>query len=178
MIQNPSPEQLKIRRWFQSGSGNLIVRARAGCGKTTTILDGVEHAPELRVLLAAFNKAIAQELQARVKSNKVDVKTLHGLGYAFIRDSWGRVQVDTDGRRAVELSRAACDLVAQEQRKREGKRARKSEELVPCLARRFANPRSEKSKILRAIRSFIPSTPTLAATWRRAVCWPAARAGA
>jgi len=130
MIQNPSPEQSKIRSWFQSGKGNLIVRARAGCGKTTTILDGVEHAPELRILLAAFNKVIAQELQARVKSSRVDVKTLHGLGYAFIRDSWGRVQVDTDGKRTVELSRTACHMVAQDERRRVGKRARKTEEIV------------------------------------------------
>jgi superfamily I DNA/RNA helicase len=38
--------------------------------------------------------------------------------------------VDTDGKRAIELSRAACHLVAQDERRRVGNRARKTEELV------------------------------------------------
>jgi len=51
-------EQGKIFIWFESGSGNLIVRARAGTGKTTTIIEGAQRAPEDWILLAAFNKAI------------------------------------------------------------------------------------------------------------------------
>ena len=111
MIKNPSPEQLKFRQWFKSGHGNLIGRARAGTGKTTTIIDGVEVAPEQRILLAAFNKSIANELQARVKSDRVQVKTLHGLGYAFVRKMWFAVtvDVDVDGKRALDLARAVCE---------------------------------------------------------------------
>ena len=109
MIKNPSPEQLKFRKWFKSGHGNLIGRARAGTGKTTTILDGVEVAPESKILLAAFNKSIANELQARIKSERVQAKTLHGLGYAFVRKMWSAVSVDVDGKRALDLARAVCE---------------------------------------------------------------------
>ena len=109
MIKNPSPEQKKIFQWFKSGCGNLVVRARAGTGKTTTILEGVELASEPRILLAAFNKSIAVELQSRIKSERVQAKTLHGLGYAFVRRMWGAVSLDTDGQRALDLARAVCE---------------------------------------------------------------------
>lgn len=109
MIKNPSPEQKKIRAWFKSGRGNLVVRARAGTGKTTTILDGVEVAPESRILLAAFNKSIADELQSRISSERVQAKTLHSLGFAFVRRLWGAVTLDMDGKRALDLARAVCE---------------------------------------------------------------------
>ena len=48
-------QQGRIFAWFESGSGNLIVRARAGTGKTTTIIEGAQRAPETRILLADFN---------------------------------------------------------------------------------------------------------------------------
>src|SRR5678815_3216132 len=44
-------------------NGNLIVRARAGTGKTTTILEGIRYAPETRIILAAFNTGIAAVLK-------------------------------------------------------------------------------------------------------------------
>jgi len=57
-----SPQQKSIFDWFANGDGNLVVRARAGTGKTTTILEGVKYANDRKILLAAFNKRIAQEL--------------------------------------------------------------------------------------------------------------------
>lgn len=115
MIAHPSSQQLAVRRWFADrstqGPGatpaprNLLVRARAGTGKTTTILDGVEHAPERRILLAAFNKRIADELQKRVTSRHIEAKTLHGVGFKFIARNWRGVQVDKfrTGRHAAEV---------------------------------------------------------------------------
>ena len=54
-------QQQAIFNWFEcpaeydTGYDNLIVRARAGTGKTTTILEGVERSPEQRIVLCAFN---------------------------------------------------------------------------------------------------------------------------
>jgi DNA helicase II / ATP-dependent DNA helicase PcrA len=104
-----SPQQKKIFSWFKSGHGHLVVRARAGTGKTSTIIEAVErYAPESRILLAAFNKQIATELQSRIRSPHVQVKTLHGLGFSFIRSMWGSVQVDTDGNRELDLAQKVC----------------------------------------------------------------------
>src|SRR4051794_15080233 len=60
-----SPQQEEVFFWFEHpsmGQPNLVVRARAGTGKTTTILEGIFRAPEKRKVCAAFNKRIAEEL--------------------------------------------------------------------------------------------------------------------
>lgn len=72
-----------------TGTGHIVVIARAGSGKTTTALEALNHVPEGKsVLLCAFNKSIAAELERRAPGH-VTVKTLHALGYAAIRKTWG-----------------------------------------------------------------------------------------
>jgi uncharacterized Zn finger protein (UPF0148 family) len=92
--QNWSDEQRKIFAWFKSGRGNLVVRARAGTGKTTSILRAIDDAPESRILLAAFNKSIAVELQAKLRNPRAEAKTLHSLGYGFLARAWGKLRID------------------------------------------------------------------------------------
>jgi hypothetical protein len=55
---NWSDEQKAIFAWFAgSANGNLVVQARAGTGKTTTIKQAFSYAPESgRLLYAVFNK--------------------------------------------------------------------------------------------------------------------------
>lgn len=100
-------EQRPIFDWFENGIGNLIVRARAGTGKTTTMIEGVSRAPEHAILLAAFNKAIATELQERVSNPRAQAKTLHSLGFGFIKRNW-RVRMDERRERAIVLAREAA----------------------------------------------------------------------
>ena len=103
-----SEQQQSIFDWFSEGSGNLAVRARAGTGKTTTILEGINRAPESSILLAAFNKSIAVELQSRVGNRRAEVKTLHALGFKFIRSNWDKIRVETKGERAKQLAQEAA----------------------------------------------------------------------
>jgi superfamily I DNA/RNA helicase len=104
-----SSEQKAIFKWFSEGSGHLVVRARAGTGKTTTIIEGIEHAPEAQILLAAFNKSIATELQKRIRNPRAQAKTLHGLGYSYVRRAWGNVDlIDDDRGRSVILAEKVC----------------------------------------------------------------------
>lgn len=127
-----SPQQEAVFLWFQtrqvparsvfggsptdqstSQAQHLVVRARAGTGKTTTIVEGVTRMPERQILLAAFNKEIARELQGRIRDRRVEVKTLHGLGLRYIRRNWN-VQVEEDdqrGDRAMTLARASCQAL-------------------------------------------------------------------
>ena len=62
MTHKWSEQQESIFGWFREGEGNLVVRARAGTGKTTTIIEAITYAPEEKILLAAFNRKIADEL--------------------------------------------------------------------------------------------------------------------
>lgn len=105
MTRTWSDEQNAIYGYAERGEGNLLCRARAGTGKTTTAVELVQRAPEHSVLMAAFNKEIATELQARVPRRGVDAKTLHSLGYGFVRRNW-KVRVG-NGDRAFNLARQA-----------------------------------------------------------------------
>ncbi len=101
-----SAQQQKVFSWFGSGDGNLVVRARAGTGKTTTILEALQHAPESSILLAAFNKKIALELQKRVTKPGAEAKTLHGVGFEVVRRFWNGAKLDSD--RGFRLAKLAA----------------------------------------------------------------------
>lgn len=107
-----SPQQQAIFAQVRKNDRrNIVVIARAGTGKTTTIVKAVDFAPEKKILFAAFNVKIKQALIAKVRNPNVKVNTIHGLGFAFVMRNWTDVQVDKEGTRADTLSRAACGNV-------------------------------------------------------------------
>lgn len=70
------------------GKGHVLVRARAGTGKTTTIVEALNHVPAgASALLVAFNKSIAKELEGRAPQGMA-VKTLHAFGFAALRSAF------------------------------------------------------------------------------------------
>lgn len=74
----------------RDGMGHAVVVARAGSGKTTTIMGAVEAIRgNKEILLCAFNKSIQEELADRAPGN-CDVKTLHSLGLQAVKQAWGR----------------------------------------------------------------------------------------
>mgnify|MGYP001576579191 CR=1 FL=1 len=91
-----SEQQLAIFNQFKEGKGNTVVRARAGTGKTTTILEGISYAPEKKILLAAFNKKIAEELKTKLKNPFAEAKTLHSIGFGICMRNWGKTGLDND----------------------------------------------------------------------------------
>lgn len=94
MTRNWSVQQEAIFGWFESkATGHLVVRARAGTGKTTTIIEGVNRAPEANILLCAFNKRIQEELAVRITNPSARACTLHSLGFACVRRFWEGIRV-------------------------------------------------------------------------------------
>lgn len=93
--KTPSPYQQAIYDWVRTGTGNAVVKAVAGSGKTTTIL-GALHLTTGKVLFTAFNQSIAEELKRRAPQH-VRVSTLHSLGLKAVRRSFGFFDVDQDG---------------------------------------------------------------------------------
>ena len=81
--------QKNIFRDIAKGLGHTVVIARAGSGKTSTIVEGFKYIPKgKKTLMVAFNKSIAEELRQRAPSY-VDTLTLHSLGFRAIKQSFG-----------------------------------------------------------------------------------------
>jgi superfamily I DNA/RNA helicase len=91
---------------------NLVVRARAGTGKTTTIVEAVKRLlkanPQRTIIIAAFGKAIAEELVSRFVGYNVIVKTLHAIGLQCVKRFWPDVKVSFDSTRADDLAERVC----------------------------------------------------------------------
>ena len=89
MSFKPSKYQKKIFDFITKGVGNAVINAKAGSGKTTTLVEAMKLIPQKeRALFVAFNKSIEQELKSRLSEyDNVDVRTYHGLGYAILREN-------------------------------------------------------------------------------------------
>lgn len=97
---------------------HVIVEARAGTGKTTTLIEGLKllkgipskliPSPQQKavwdaiglskdaqsVCFVAFNKSIATELQQRVPQG-CDAMTMHSMGYKSVRQAFSGVKVES-----------------------------------------------------------------------------------
>jgi len=91
-----SPEQEAVLEWYSSGSGNLVVRARAGTGKTFTTKAGLDRAPEERKLYLVFNKRNQKEAKDKITDPRVDVLTLHALGLRYVQAQWPGSKPDAE----------------------------------------------------------------------------------
>lgn len=94
--KNWSEYQKDIFKDINSGKDHTVVIARAGSGKTSTIVEGFKYLPRgKKTLMVAFNKSIADELKQRAVSY-VDVMTLHSLGFRAIKQHFGNVVLEND----------------------------------------------------------------------------------
>lgn len=83
----PTDEQLAIYSWCATGSGHGVIDAKAGTGKTTTIINALPHMAG-SVYYGAFNKKMAEELQARLTGKhalRATASTIHSAGYAAMK---------------------------------------------------------------------------------------------
>lgn len=83
----PSVYQRAIIDWLITGTGNAIVDAKAGSGKTSTLCmlaDIIPNNNVTRAAFLAFNKAIATELQRRLP-NHVQAATFHSVCMQALR---------------------------------------------------------------------------------------------
>ena len=87
----PSEYQEKIFDFIKNGVGNAVIEAKAGSGKTTTMVEGIKYVPITQnALFVAFNKSICQELEKRLEGvDNVKVRTYHSLGFQFLKENLG-----------------------------------------------------------------------------------------
>jgi len=108
-----SEEQKEILNAFKD-IDYIRINAYAGTGKTTTLLSIAADNPNLKFLILAFNKSVAEELTQKIKKyrlDNVDAKTIHSLAYGyFIRSSRGRIKLmDNRDVRDMLLRRGIAD---------------------------------------------------------------------
>ncbi len=123
-------QQVAIFTWFAAVDAvtSLVVRARAGCGKTTTIVEGIKRyvaacvatGRPVRVLATSFGKKITSELETRLAGIAgVEVKSLNSLGFRFVREAVRGVKLDAATRKydlakriEPKASQAAIQIIA------------------------------------------------------------------
>lgn len=98
---DPTPEQKDILAAAKDTKTSLMIRARAGTGKTTT-LEMLSHALSGECALAlAFNVSIKKELEKRFSKN-FTIKTMNGLGHGAFGKAIGR-RCEVDDRKLGKL---------------------------------------------------------------------------
>lgn len=104
----------------KSAAPHVIIDARAGCGKTTTLINGLlvlnGKKPKIKpstqqkeifdqiklskgaqsVCFVAFNKSIADELGRRIPKGCGEAMTMHRLGNRAVTSAYGKIQLDGD----------------------------------------------------------------------------------
>lgn len=82
-----SPYQQAILDYVDYTNGNLLVDAKAGSGKTSTLILIQEHLVQQnkQCLFLAFNREIVKELKEKVTNPACEFKTVHSLGITFLR---------------------------------------------------------------------------------------------
>ncbi len=99
-MRTPSKYQEAIYAWIEAAClkprAALVVDAKAGSGKSTTIVETLKLIPATQsVLFLAFNRHIADELKRRVPEN-VEAATMNSFGWRALRAAVRGVLLNDD----------------------------------------------------------------------------------
>jgi DNA helicase-2/ATP-dependent DNA helicase PcrA len=83
----PSRLQRRVIEFVRHGSGNGVIRATAGAGKTSTLVQVAEHLPPgLQACFLAFGRDAARELGLRLPAG-LPAMTVHRLGRTTLQNA-------------------------------------------------------------------------------------------
>lgn len=91
----PSKFQQAVFNWATTGSGNAVISAAAGSGKTTTLVELLKKV-EGNAIVLAFNKKIQLEMQSKLQRENLNAEasTVHSLCYSAYRKANARVTLE------------------------------------------------------------------------------------
>ncbi|OGL35748.1 hypothetical protein A3F38_00590 [Candidatus Saccharibacteria bacterium RIFCSPHIGHO2_12_FULL_48_21] len=91
-----SSYQNAIFKDMSEGKGNTVIRAYAGCAKTSTCVEGLIRLPSnLQIIVMAFNTGIRDELTAFLKDyGNILVKSFHQVGLSLAGRRFPGIRVD------------------------------------------------------------------------------------
>lgn len=115
ILKTPSKYQADFFNWVKNGKGSTILKAVAGSGKTTSIINSLLGIPDSQsCVLIAFNKDIATKLENDVKTlreesgramPKISAKTFHSLGYSVLRNALKVNVMSPDSKKLYNIAR-------------------------------------------------------------------------
>ena len=91
----PTPQQQAVIDTFLDNEGDdIVVRAAAGAGKTSTLLALArriqKYQPKKRIIYIAFNRSVADEARDKMPSN-VEVRTADSISYAWVGQNFPKL---------------------------------------------------------------------------------------
>jgi len=94
-----STYQIALFDFTLTGKGSAIVDAKAGSGKTTSIIEVCNRLPDgASVLFLAFNKSIVEELKAKLPAG-INCSTFNSCGWGSWRRYTGKRFIKVDGKK-------------------------------------------------------------------------------
>jgi DNA helicase-2/ATP-dependent DNA helicase PcrA len=93
-----SPQQAAFIDFIKNGSGSAILEARAGTGKTTSILQAVQVL-QVPCAILAYNKKIADEIKGKLQKLGFDYRraqaaTVHSFGFSAYKKTYRNAKVN------------------------------------------------------------------------------------
>ena len=116
----PTTQQAAFLQALVNTSANLALVARAGCGKTSTILLAVKQEvarnPRIEAAIVCYGAAIKAEIEAKLKAagfdwKQVQASTTHALGWGLVRFAFRLGNDAIDDNKVRDIIRAQTDDV-------------------------------------------------------------------
>jgi len=107
----PSKYQSSIFDFVKNGSGNGLVIAVAGSGKSTTLIEAANLINTRNALFLAFNNSIAAELSHKL-GNVMKASTIHSLGLSILNSVFGKINNNDQKYRSIISN--VCDYFDEE----------------------------------------------------------------
>lgn len=86
--------QNEIFKAVEKGNSNIVIKATAGSGKTTTLVECSKRiSPLKKMLFLAFNKSIVTELKPKLQK-QIDCSTMHSKGLKQLFPYYGKIKIN------------------------------------------------------------------------------------
>ncbi len=161
----PSKYQQAIYDWISETAkkpqGSLVVDAKAGSGKTTTIESALDLIPDnQQVVFLAFNKSIAETLEQKTEDQpNVRASTTSSFGWAAVRREYGKggKKLQVDDKKVLKILREML----------KGKDEQETKELQNLYASDMANVIGKRKMLMTEDEDGNPAFPSWSAVAKK-----------
>ena len=111
MAFKPSTHQVNFYNHLSGTRFNIVLDAKAGSGKTTTIVSSISMIPDtLEALFLAFNVHITKTLKEKITRPKTVISTIHGMGSRLLSKTFKSNKDDSKYRNIAKILSANWEV--------------------------------------------------------------------